>query len=140
MPQFGERMVLTIERRWLMYLCHRCPRESPFQLLVQVRVKVVGGMQSSASWLRSKSLVFPAEMEAAVAIRTSGAPSDCTIPTVIGRNAVSQLTTRFVQGHHELSGTQITNSKSAAPKRSHSPASKECSKRSKDREKVERRG
>ena len=84
-------------------------------------------------------MVFPAEMEAAVAIRTSGAPSDCTIPTVIGRNAISQLTTCFVQGH-ELSGTQITNSKSAAPKRPHSPASKECSKRSKDREKVERRG
>ncbi|XP_040522935.1 poly(A) polymerase gamma [Gallus gallus] len=87
----------------------------------------------------SKGISIPvigSKMEAAVAIRTSGAPSDCTIPTVIGRNAISQLTTCFVQGHHELSGTQITNSKSAAPKRPHSPASKECSKRSKDREKV----
>lgn len=84
--------------------------------------------------------MFPAEMEAAVAIRTSGPPSDCTIPTAIGHNAVSQLKTCFVQGHHELSGTQITASKSAAPKRPHSPASKECSKRSKDREKVEKRG
>uniref|UniRef100_A0A8C2U1N3 Poly(A) polymerase n=1 Tax=Coturnix japonica TaxID=93934 RepID=A0A8C2U1N3_COTJA len=73
----------------------------------------------------SKSLMFPAEMEAAVAVRTSGPPSDCTIPTVIGHNAVSQLRTRFVQGHHELSGTQITNPKGAAPKRPHSPASKE---------------
>uniref|UniRef100_A0A8C2YEG3 polynucleotide adenylyltransferase n=1 Tax=Coturnix japonica TaxID=93934 RepID=A0A8C2YEG3_COTJA len=71
---------------------------------------------------------------------TSGPPSDCTIPTVIGHNAVSQLRTRFVQGHHELSGTQITNPKGAAPKRPHSPASKECSKRSKDREKVEKEG
>uniref|UniRef100_A0A8C2TYE6 Poly(A) polymerase n=1 Tax=Coturnix japonica TaxID=93934 RepID=A0A8C2TYE6_COTJA len=88
----------------------------------------------------SKSLMFPAEMEAAVAVRTSGPPSDCTIPTVIGHNAVSQLRTRFVQGHHELSGTQITNPKGAAPKRPHSPASKECSKRSKDREKVEKEG
>lgn len=84
--------------------------------------------------------MFPAEMEAAVAIRTSGPPSDCTIPTVIGHNTVSQLRTRFVHGHHELSGTQITTSKSAAPKRPHSPASKECSKRLKDREKVEKRG
>uniref|UniRef100_A0A8C2YEH4 polynucleotide adenylyltransferase n=1 Tax=Coturnix japonica TaxID=93934 RepID=A0A8C2YEH4_COTJA len=75
-----------------------------------------------------------------IAVRTSGPPSDCTIPTVIGHNAVSQLRTRFVQGHHELSGTQITNPKGAAPKRPHSPASKECSKRSKDREKVEKEG
>ncbi|XP_048793639.1 poly(A) polymerase gamma isoform X1 [Lagopus muta] len=87
----------------------------------------------------SKGISIPvigSKMEAAVAIRTSGPPSDCTIPTAIGHNAVSQLKTRFVQGHHELSGTQITASKSAAPKRPHSPASKECSKRSKDREKL----
>ncbi|XP_072188118.1 poly(A) polymerase gamma isoform X2 [Excalfactoria chinensis] len=80
--------------------------------------------------------VIGSKMESAVAIRTSGPPSDCTIPTVIGHNAVSQLRTRFVQGHHELSGTQVTNPKGAVPKRPHSPASKECSKRSKDREKL----
>ncbi|OXB76140.1 UNVERIFIED_CONTAM: hypothetical protein H355_005351 [Colinus virginianus] len=87
----------------------------------------------------SKAISIPvigSKMEAAVAVRTSGPPCDCTVPTVIGHNAVSQLKTRFVQGQHELSGTQITNSKSAVPKRPHSPASKECPKRSKDREKI----
>ncbi|OXB63057.1 hypothetical protein ASZ78_014824 [Callipepla squamata] len=87
----------------------------------------------------SKAISIPvigSKMEAAVAVRTSGPPCDCTVPTVIGHNAVSQLRTRFVQGQHDLSGTQITNSKSAVPKRPHSPASKECPKRSKDREKI----
>ncbi|XP_065595430.1 poly(A) polymerase gamma [Cyrtonyx montezumae] len=80
--------------------------------------------------------VIDSQMKAAVAVRTSGPPCDCAIPTVIGHNAVAQLRTCFVQDQHDLSGTQITDPKCAVPKRAHSPASKEYPKRSKDREKL----
>lgn len=137
--------MLTIERRHLMYLCHQCLRDSLFLLLIQVRIEVVGGMQSLISWLKSKSSVSPAEMEATVAIRTSGPPTGCTIP---GPNAVSQLRAHFVQGQHELSGTPIMDFKNAAPKRpysptskgSHSPTSEEYPKKTVDGEKVRKGG
>ncbi|NWR30947.1 PAPOG polymerase, partial [Tachuris rubrigastra] len=75
----------------------------------------------SISWPNSKSQVSPAEMKASDALRTSGPPIGCTIP---GYNTVSQLRTCFVQGHHRLSGTLITDPKSAASKQHYSPASK----------------
>ncbi|NXY33173.1 PAPOG polymerase, partial [Pomatorhinus ruficollis] len=73
------------------------------------------------SWPNSKSQVSPTEMEATVALRTSGPPIGCTIP---GYNTVCQLRTCFVQGQHKLSGTVITDPKSASPKQHYSPASK----------------
>ncbi|NWU74377.1 PAPOG polymerase, partial [Onychorhynchus coronatus] len=83
--------------------------------------EVVCGMQSLISRPNSKSQVSPAELEASVALRTSGPPIGCTIP---GYNTVSQLRPCFVQGHHKLSGTLITDPKSAAPKQHYSPTSK----------------
>ncbi|XP_010572597.1 PREDICTED: LOW QUALITY PROTEIN: poly(A) polymerase gamma-like, partial [Haliaeetus leucocephalus] len=85
--------------------------------------------------------VTDSKMEATVAIRTLGPPVGCTIP---GHNTISQLGARFVQGQHELSGTPITDPKSAAPKRpyspttegSHSPTSEECPQKTVDREKL----
>ncbi|NXE92246.1 PAPOG polymerase, partial [Menura novaehollandiae] len=73
------------------------------------------------SWPNSKSQVSPTEMEATVALRTSGPPIGCTIP---GYNTVCQLRTCFVQGQHKLSGTLITDPKSASPKQHYSPTSK----------------
>ncbi|NWI54207.1 PAPOG polymerase, partial [Calyptomena viridis] len=83
--------------------------------------EVVCGMQSLISWPNSKSQVSPTEMEATVALRTSGPPIGCTIP---GYNTVSQLRPCFVQGQHKLSGTLITDPKSASPKQHYSPTSK----------------
>ncbi|NXI32284.1 PAPOG polymerase, partial [Sterrhoptilus dennistouni] len=73
------------------------------------------------SWPNSKSQVSPTEMEATVALRTSGPPIGCTIP---GYNTVCQLRTCFVQGQHKLSGTLIMDPKSASPKKHYSPTSK----------------
>ncbi|NXU34446.1 PAPOG polymerase, partial [Drymodes brunneopygia] len=92
------------------------------------------------SWPNSKSQVSPTEMEATVALRTSGTPMGCTIP---GYNTVCQLRTCFVQGQHKLSGTLITDPKSASPKEHCSPRSKvsrpptsgECSQKAIDGEK-----
>lgn len=97
-------------------------------------------MQSLTSWLSSKSLISPTEMEAAVAVRPLVSPAACTVPAVIEHNVISQLRTHVVQGQHELSGTQITNLKSAVPKRPHSPTSEEYPKRPKDRQKVGKHG
>lgn len=105
----------------------------------------MGGMQSLISLLYSKSSVSPTEMQATVAIRTSGPPVGCTIP---GRNTVSQLRAHFVQGQHELSETPITDPKNAAPKRPysttskgcHSPTSEERPKKTRDGEKVREGG
>ncbi|NWW05005.1 PAPOG polymerase, partial [Oreocharis arfaki] len=83
--------------------------------------EVVGGMWFLISWPNSKSQVSPTEMEATVALRTSGPPIGCTIP---GYNTVCQLRTCFVQGQHKLSGTLITDPKSASPKQHYSPTSK----------------
>ncbi|NXS16177.1 PAPOG polymerase, partial [Mystacornis crossleyi] len=83
--------------------------------------EVVGGMWFLTSWPNSKSQVSPTEMEATVALRTSGPPVGCTIP---GYNTVCQLRTCFVQGQHKLSGTLITDPKSASPKQHYSPTSK----------------
>uniref|UniRef100_A0A8C3KGE1 Poly(A) polymerase n=1 Tax=Calidris pygmaea TaxID=425635 RepID=A0A8C3KGE1_9CHAR len=85
------------------------------------------------------------ERLATVAIRTSGPPIGYTIP---GHNTISQLRAHFVQGHHELSGTPITDSKNAAPKRPysltskrcHSPTSEGCPKKTRDGEKVRKGG
>ncbi|NWV22150.1 PAPOG polymerase, partial [Origma solitaria] len=93
----------------------------------------------------SKSQVSPTEMEATVALRTSGPPIACTIP---GYNTVCQLRTCFVQGHHKLSGTLITDPKSASPKQHYSPTSKvshpptsgECSPKAIDGEKARKGG
>ncbi|NWV71039.1 PAPOG polymerase, partial [Malurus elegans] len=73
------------------------------------------------SWPNSKSQVSPTEMEATVALRSSGPPIGCTIP---GYNTVCQLRTCFVQGQHKLSGTLISDPKSASSKQHYSPASK----------------
>ncbi|NWW24537.1 PAPOG polymerase, partial [Falcunculus frontatus] len=83
--------------------------------------EVVGGMWFLISWPNSKSQVSPTEMEATVALRTSGPPIGCTIP---GYNTVCQLRMCFVQGQHKLSGTLITDPKSASPKQHCSPTSK----------------
>ncbi|NXA04371.1 PAPOG polymerase, partial [Sapayoa aenigma] len=83
--------------------------------------EVVCEMQSLISWPNSKSQVSPTEMEATVALRTSGPPIGCTIP---GYKTVSQLRPCFVQGQHKLSGTLITDPKSASPKQHYSPTSK----------------
>ncbi|NWR45913.1 PAPOG polymerase, partial [Regulus satrapa] len=72
-------------------------------------------------WPNSKSQVSPTEMEATVALRTSGPPIGCSIP---GYNTVCQLRRCFVQGQHKLSGTLITDPKSASPKQHYSPTSK----------------
>ncbi|NXR18154.1 PAPOG polymerase, partial [Cinclus mexicanus] len=72
-------------------------------------------------WPNSKSQLSPTEMEATVALRTSGPPIGCTIP---GYNTVCQLRTCFVQRQHKLSGTLITDPKSASPKQHYSPTSK----------------
>lgn len=84
-------------------------------------------------------------MEATVALRTSGPPMGCTIP---GYNTVCQLRTCFVQGQHNLSGTLITDPKSASPKQHYSPTSKvsrpstsgECPQKAIDEEKARRGG
>ncbi|KAM6298322.1 poly(A) polymerase gamma [Aegotheles albertisi] len=92
----------------------------------------------------TKGLSIPvtdSKMEATVAIRTSGPPIGCIMP---GRNAVSQLRARFVQGHHEVSGVSLTNPKNSAPKQCfsltskgcHSSTSEECHKKTVDREKL----
>ncbi|NXV62530.1 PAPOG polymerase, partial [Molothrus ater] len=73
------------------------------------------------SWPNSKSQVSPTEMEATVALRTSGPPIGCTIP---GYNTVCQLRACFVQEQHKLSGTLITDPRSASPKQHYSPSSK----------------
>ncbi|NWY39434.1 PAPOG polymerase, partial [Sylvia atricapilla] len=99
----------------------------------------------SISWPNSKSQVSPTEMEATVALRTSGLPIGCTIP---GYNTVCQLRTCFVQGQHKLSGTLITDPKSASPKQHYSPTSKvsrpptagECPQKAIDGEKARRGG
>ncbi|NXH97101.1 PAPOG polymerase, partial [Pachycephala philippinensis] len=83
--------------------------------------EVVGGMWFLILWPNSKSQVSPTEMEATVALRTSGPPVGCTIP---GYNTVCQLRTCFVQGQHKLSGTLNTDPKSASPKQHYSPTSK----------------
>ncbi|NXL74520.1 PAPOG polymerase, partial [Leptocoma aspasia] len=96
-------------------------------------------------WPNSKSQVSPTEMEATVALRTSGPPIGCTIP---GYNTVCQLRTCFVQGQHKLSGTLITDPKSASPKQHYSPTSKvshpptsgECPQKAIDGEKARRGG
>ncbi|NXT59971.1 PAPOG polymerase, partial [Chaetops frenatus] len=93
----------------------------------------------------SKSQVSPTEMEATVALGTSGPPIGCTIP---GYNTVCQLGTCFVQGQHKLSGTLIMDPKSASPKQHYSPASKvscpptsgECPQKAIDGEKARRGG
>ncbi|NXB80242.1 PAPOG polymerase, partial [Donacobius atricapilla] len=105
--------------------------------------EVVGGMWFLISWPNSKSQVSPTEMEATVALRTSGPPVACTIP---GYNTVCQLRTCFVQGQHKLSGTLITDPKSASPKQHYSPTSKvsrpptagECPQKAIDGEKARR--
>ncbi|NWT67968.1 PAPOG polymerase, partial [Prunella himalayana] len=107
--------------------------------------EVVGGMWFLISWPNSKSQVSPTEMEATVALRTSGPPVGCTIP---GYDTVCQLRTCFVQGQHKLSGTLITDPKSASPKQHFSPTSKvsrpptsgECSQKAIDGEKARRGG
>ncbi|NWZ32953.1 PAPOG polymerase, partial [Brachypodius atriceps] len=73
------------------------------------------------SWPNSKSQVSPTEMEATVALRTSGPPIGCTIP---GYNTVCHLRTCVMQGQHKLSATLITDPKSASPKQHYSPTSK----------------
>ncbi|NXF04271.1 PAPOG polymerase, partial [Smithornis capensis] len=83
--------------------------------------EVVCGMQTLISWPNSKSQVSPTEMEATVALRTSGPSIGCTIP---GYNTVSQLRPCLVQGQHKLSGTLITDPESASRKQHYSPASK----------------
>ncbi|NXT13807.1 PAPOG polymerase, partial [Prunella fulvescens] len=107
--------------------------------------EVVGGMWFLIWWPNSKSQVSPTEMEATVALRTSGPPVGCTIP---GYDTVCQLRTCFVQGQHKLSGTLITDPKSASPKQHFSPTSKvsrpptsgECSQKAIDGEKARRGG
>ncbi|NWX99944.1 PAPOG polymerase, partial [Nothoprocta ornata] len=88
----------------------------------------------------SKGLSIPiigSKMEARVTIRTSGPPCiGYTIPTVVGHGTISRLRTHLAQGQQELQGTPTVISKNAAPKRPHSPASEECPKRLKDKEKL----
>ncbi|NXU85948.1 PAPOG polymerase, partial [Xiphorhynchus elegans] len=81
------------------------------------------GANSVAEPSSSKGLCVPVtdpKMEATVALRTSAPPTGCTIS---GYDMVSQLRTCFVQGQHKLSGTLITDPKSAPPKQHHSAAS-----------------
>ncbi|NXG22113.1 PAPOG polymerase, partial [Grallaria varia] len=81
------------------------------------------GANSVAEPSTSKGLCIPVtdpKMEATFALRTSGPPVGCTIP---GYNMVSQLRTCFVPGEHKLSGTLITDPKSASPKEHNSSAS-----------------
>ncbi|NXK85874.1 PAPOG polymerase, partial [Formicarius rufipectus] len=102
--------------------------------------EVVCGMQCVIPWPASKSQVSPTGMEATVALRTSGPPIGCTIP---GYDMISQLRTCFVQGQRKLSGTLITDPKSAAPKELYSassqvscpPPSGECPQKAIDGEK-----
>lgn len=136
---------VIIKIRYLIRPCHQCPRDSPFLLLIQVCIEVAGGMQSLMSWLNTKSSVSPTEMEAAVALRTSGPPVGCTIP---GHNAISQLRAHFVQGQRELSGTPVADLKNAAPKQPYLPpfkgprlpTSEECFKKPIDGERVRKEG
>ncbi|NXA67344.1 PAPOG polymerase, partial [Mohoua ochrocephala] len=103
------------------------------------------GMWFLIAWPNSKSQVSPTEMEATVALRTSGPPGGCTIP---GYNTVCQLRTCFVQGQHKLSGTLITDPRSASPKQHYSPTSKvprppspgECPQKAIDGEKARKGG
>ncbi|NXD42303.1 PAPOG polymerase, partial [Copsychus sechellarum] len=97
------------------------------------------------SWPNSKSQVSPTEMEATVALRTSGPPIGCTIP---GYSTVCQLRRCFVQGQHKLSGTLFTDPRSASPKQHYSPTSKvsrpptsrECPQKAIDGEKARKGG
>ncbi|XP_071596448.1 poly(A) polymerase gamma isoform X2 [Heliangelus exortis] len=77
--------------------------------------------------------LIDSKMEAAVAIRTSGPPTVCTIP---GLNPISQFGAHALRGHHEVSAAPVTSSKNAAPKRHHSPTSGECPKKTAKGEKL----
>uniref|UniRef100_H0Z8S0 Poly(A) polymerase n=1 Tax=Taeniopygia guttata TaxID=59729 RepID=H0Z8S0_TAEGU len=109
-----------------------------------VECQSCSGANSVAEPSTSKGLCIPVtdpKMEATVALRTSGPPIGCTIP---GYNTVCQLRTCFVQGQHKLSGTLITDPKSASTKQHYSPSSKvsrpttsgECPQKAIDGEKV----
>uniref|UniRef100_A0A8C0ZCL8 polynucleotide adenylyltransferase n=1 Tax=Cyanistes caeruleus TaxID=156563 RepID=A0A8C0ZCL8_CYACU len=89
-----------------------------------VECQSYSGANSVAEPSTSKGLCIPVtdpKMEATVALRTSGPPIACTIP---GYNTVCQLRTCFVHGQHKLSGTLITDPRSASPKQHYSPSSK----------------
>uniref|UniRef100_A0A8C3PS42 polynucleotide adenylyltransferase n=1 Tax=Calidris pygmaea TaxID=425635 RepID=A0A8C3PS42_9CHAR len=110
-------------------LCHQCLRDSPFLLLIHVCIEVVGGMQSLILYLYSKSSVSPTEMQATVAIRTSGPPIGYTIP---GHNTISQLRAHF--------NAAPKRPYSLTSKRCHSPTSEGCPKKTRDGEKVRKGG
>ncbi|NXS54805.1 PAPOG polymerase, partial [Brachypteracias leptosomus] len=85
--------------------------------------------------------VADSEREAAAVGRTLTLPAGCT---VLGPNTVSQLGAHFVQGQHELRGTQSTDLKKTVSKRPHSrategrqsPGSVECPKKRVDGERL----
>lgn len=113
--------------------------------LIDSSIVVVGGIQTLISRPSSKSSVSATEMEAKVAVRTSGPPVSCTVPAC---NTVSQLGARFVQGQQEFIGAPSTDPKNGAPKRPYSPTSErndslalgKCLKKRVDRVKVRKGG
>lgn len=130
---------LTTERRYLLELCHQHLWDSLCLLLIQVCVEVVGGIQSLISWLNSKTLLPPAEMEAILGRTTSVPLTGCIISE---HNTVSKVGPHFGQGQHELTGTPVTDPKNTASKRPYSPTSTgdERPKKITDGEKVRKRG
>uniref|UniRef100_A0A8D0GRB2 polynucleotide adenylyltransferase n=1 Tax=Sphenodon punctatus TaxID=8508 RepID=A0A8D0GRB2_SPHPU len=80
--------------------------------------------------------VIGSKTDSTVPVKTAPPLTGCTIPTVVGRNVIPRIIMPHpAQSHRHPAGISFMNPTSTAPKRPHSPAADDCSKRLKDMEK-----